>query len=145
MERIKKNSLVTIEKQGRIPLVAATMVDGLSQIRDTDWGHIDPIKTLTKMASLSHQQVLNGTLIQSSIVEASMIPFTVPFPELCLEVAKYCNIEERTLSDTEGTQIMDFSMEGIEKAFAWSNKGIIFTIADSVQVHNNMRKLGNMV
>lgn len=55
MERIKKNSLVTIEKQGRVPLAAAILVDGLSQIRNTDWGHTDPVKNLTKMALLPHE------------------------------------------------------------------------------------------
>lgn len=59
---------------------------------------------------------------------------------------KWPNIAiSRELVDTEGTQILDFTMEGIEKTIAWGNEGIIFIVVDSIQVFNNTRKPGNMI
>jgi len=145
MEKLLKPSLITLEKRGKALFPTAVLVDGLAQIRDTDWAHTDPIKSLEKMVKIPHERLFNDTLAQSRIVEASLIPFTAPFLELCLEVAKYCDIKERVLLDNEGTKILDFTMEGIESAFAWSNEGIIFSMKESVKFYNSLTKPGNLI
>lgn len=96
------------------------------------------------MAKVPLGHLLNDTLIQSSIVETSMIPYAAPFPEY-LEVGKYCIIKERTLIDIEVTQIRELNMEGVEKAFAWSNKGIIFTMVDFIKFYNSMSTPINLI
>lgn len=97
------------------------------------------------MAKVPLGHLLNDTLIQSSIVEASVIPYAAPFLELYLEVGKYCITKERTLVDIEGTQILEFTMEGVEKAFAWSNEGIIFTMANFIKFYNSMSRPVNLI
>ena len=145
IKRLMKTTEITLEKRWKAAFPTAVIVDGLGQIRDTKWAHTNPIKSLEKMAKIPYERLLNDTLAQSIIVEAFMIPYTAPFPELCLEVAKYYNKKERILLDTEGTKILDFTMEGRESAFAWSNEGIIFSMIDSVKFFNSLTKLGNLI
>jgi len=72
------------------------LVDGLNQIRDTNWAHNDPVKTLEKMAQIPPAQLLKDILTQSRVVEASMILYTAPIIEFCLEVARYCNTKKES-------------------------------------------------
>lgn len=145
MERLMRDSMITLEERGNATFPIAILVDDLSQIRDIDWAHTNPIKTLEKMNRIPHEQLLNDTLTQSRVIEAYMIPYTVPFLELCLEVTKYCHMKEKILNDIEGTKIIDFTMEGIESAFVWSNEGIIFTMTYSIKFFNSMIKSGNLI
>lgn len=75
-----KDSIITFEKRGKTTFAIAVLVDGLAQIKDTNWAHTDPIKILKKMAKILHEQLLNDILTQSRIVEASMIPYIALFP-----------------------------------------------------------------
>lgn len=145
MEKLVKTSLIIMEKRGKALFPTAVLVDGLGKIRDTDWENTDPVKSLEKMAKIPHERLFNNTLAQCRIVEASLIPFTAPFPELWLVVARYCDTKERVLLDNEGTKVLDFTMERIESAFAWSNKGIIFSMKESVRFYNSLTKLGNLI
>lgn len=65
-----------------------------------------------------------------------MMPFAVPFPNLCYKVSKKCKLDKRVLLDTEGNIIMDFSSVRIEVAFGWKRYGDEYSSTHSEEFHD---------
>ena len=80
IERLIKDSVITLEKRGKTTFPTTMLVHGLGQIGYIEWEHTDPIKSLENMTKIPNEQFLNDTLTQSKIIEASMIPYIAPFP-----------------------------------------------------------------
>jgi len=66
-----------------------------------------------------------------------MMPFAIPFLDLCYEIAKRCRFDKRVLLDKEGNVIMDFSPNGIEVAFGWKRYEDDYTLANSEEFHDS--------
>lgn len=64
------------------PLRQAKFKNSFSNIRDTNWSHIDPIRTLQAIGELDKIQILREVICTSRLATATLIPFVVPFPEL---------------------------------------------------------------
>lgn len=69
----------------------------------------------------------------------------MPFPELCCEVAKLCDVGAMTLRDTKEQVIKRFTLEGVEDAFGWEGYGIECTKEDSLAFYESLKAQGNLI
>jgi len=53
----------------------------------------------------------------------AFVPFTAPFPEMCMDVGHHWQKGERILRDIKGNIIMDFSPDAIKTTFQWTSEG----------------------
>lgn len=77
-----------------------------------------------------------------------MIPFSVNFLELVLEVAKHTNIASWVIKDAKGNIILYLTKEGIEKAIGWSNRVVIFTqkyTSQKYEEYNNKHRPNDFI
>lgn len=84
--------------------------------------------------------MLNEVICTSGLATTTLIPFVTPFPELCYEVGRHANYKTHALYDTNGNKILDFSLEGIEEAFNWSNEGVIYIERDSQDYYEKSQR-----
>lgn len=126
VERLTKESSIELEKLGETLWPGAYFTkNNLANIGDTNWAHIDPMKMLDKVSRMDQEVLRHDTLFCTGLVIAVTIPFSVPFLELCLEVGRHCDTKERVLYDTHGRKIMDFSAEGVRRAFHWNKDNTV--------------------
>lgn len=78
-------------------------------------------------------------IIYGSIFECSVIPFAIKCPKLVLDVAPYLDQQTRKVVTTSEEVIADFSADGIEEAFGWSNREISYTYTKSAQVYTRSK------
>lgn len=97
------------------------------------------------MSSISKEDLSKELIHACSLFNAAMMPFAVPFPDLCSEVAKKCEYDKRVLRDTEGNVIMDFSPAGVEATFGWKRYGDDYTLAYSEKFHDSTTRLGDYI
>lgn len=72
----------------------------------------------------------SDVLHSSRFFKAIVIPFSINFIELILEIAKHIDFEKKTMLDSKGQVITYLSKEGVEVEMDWSNQGVIFTQKD---------------
>lgn len=74
-----------------------------------------------------------------------MMPFAVPFLDLCSEVARKCEYDKRVLRDTKGNVIMDLSLVGVEAAFGWKRYKDDYTLAYFEEFHDSTTWPGDYI
>lgn len=117
MTRLSKESLIEFQEKERPKLPKAKFKGRYIFVGDTNWGNLDPIQTLASTTSINKEDLSEELIHTYGLFNATMMPFAVPFPDLCYEVSRKCEYDKRVLRDTEGNVIMDFSLAGIEAAF----------------------------
>lgn len=97
MKCLLRDNPIELEKVGKDPLLEARIKNGLANIRDTNWQRTNPVKMLEKVLVVPPNTLSNDVNFQSRLYTAAVIPFAVPFPKLCCEVAKLCDMGAKTL------------------------------------------------
>lgn len=117
----------------------------LAKIADIEWSHTDPIRTLESIERIDEATLSHEILYTSALVSSTIMPFTVPFQELCCEVGKHCVLDARALYHVAGNKIMDFSMEGIEATFKLSSEGQIYIEKDSLDYYHSLERATKLI
>lgn len=77
---------------------------------------------------------------------ATLVPFAVPFPELCFEVDQLWQKGDRVLKDIKRDVSMDFSSKAIKEAFQWGPEGSFeYLKVDSLACYRDTRKATNTI
>lgn len=136
MERFSRPSQIEFEERERPKFSEAKFKGRFLFVGDTDWGNLDPIQTITSVEPMSQEDLAKEIIHSCGLFRATMMPFAIPFPNLCYEVSKKCKLDKRVLLDIEGNVIMDFFPSGIEAAFGWKRYGDDYSIRYSEEFHD---------
>lgn len=117
VETITRPSQFVFEKRDRTKFSKAKFKGRFLFVGDTIWGNLDPIQTITSVEPISQEDIVEEIIHSCGLFRAAMMPFVIPFPNLCYEVSKKCKLDKRILLDTKGNVIMDFSPSRIEATF----------------------------
>lgn len=77
----------------------------------------DKIKTMDIMTLKKDLTFFSG------LSNAALIPFVIPFLELCFEVGQLWQKGDQVLKDIKGDVIVDLNLEAIKEAFQWKFEG----------------------
>lgn len=145
MERILRESQIDFREREKPELPEAKLKGRFTFVGDTDWGNVDPIQTIASTATLKEEDLQDEIIHSCGLFNATMMPFAVPLPDSCYEVAKRCKLDKRVLLDTEGNVIMDFTPAGIEAAFGWRRYGDDYTLAQSEEFRDSTARPGDYI
>lgn len=146
LARLTQRSQIEFAKENpEDPLKQAKFKNSLTNIRDTNWSHTDPIWTLQAIGELDKFQISKEVVWTSGLATATLFPFVVLFPELCYEVGRHANLKDRALYDTDGNKILYFSPRGIEEAFKWSSEGVTYMEKDSLEYYEKSPQAASLI
>ena len=133
--------MLVSQRSEALPQEAKFSKNGFINIRDTDWEGVDPVAMRDRIKTMEIVTLKQDLTFFLGLSNAALIPFAVPFPELCFEVGQLWQKGDRVLKDIKGDAIMDFSPEAIKEAFQWISEGSFeYTEADSLACYRNTKK-----
>jgi len=89
LERLKQNPAVIVSQRSEaLPQEAKFSKNGFTNIRDTDWEGVDPLAMRDKIKTMEIVMLKQDLTFFSRLSNAALIPFAVPFPELCFKVGQ---------------------------------------------------------
>lgn len=93
---------------------------------------------------MSQEDLAEEIIHSCDLFRAAMMPFVIPFTDLCYEVSKKCKLDKRVLLDTEGNVIMNFSPFENEATFGWKRYGDDY-IRYSEEFHDTYARPGDYI